>query len=310
MSDVGDLQVVRLPIRIGDKRIAQPGVPMLVVKANFLDGGASQEHWIARLGEFPGARGALFRSAPLDSEQKRFTLRAGLLRYVPSRYRRHFTPLHGSFADYQARFSSKTRSGLRRKVRKFAEQVGGDTELVVCERPGDVAEFHRMAREISAKTYQERLFDQGLPAGDAFREAMVTAAERGEALGFMLLGGGRPVAYIYCPIRERRLLYQYVGYDPEFAKLSPGTVLQWLAFEYLFEHRPGDVFDFTEGEGDHKAFFGTDSVECADVYFFRPSPRAWLVCAAHALSESANNVAGDVLERVRAKRMVKRLLRR
>jgi hypothetical protein len=105
--------------------------------------------------------------------------------------------------------------------------------------------------------------EQGEGAGDAcgvlFRSLPVAAA--GRAIGFLLLGAGQPVAYIYCPVEGRRIVYRYVDFDATHGRLSPGTVLQRLAFEHLFQHRAGYVFDFTEGEGEHKAFFGTDSIE-------------------------------------------------
>ncbi|MEM8725849.1 MAG: hypothetical protein AAGE86_10050, partial [Pseudomonadota bacterium] len=39
-------------------------------------------------------------------------------------YRRHYIDMAGTYQDYLARFSSKTRSTLRRKARKLAKEVG------------------------------------------------------------------------------------------------------------------------------------------------------------------------------------------
>lgn len=309
MSSNTAIKTVEFPIRIGDRRMTFLSLPMTVVHGDFLDAPPDIEGSLPRLAGQRGAAGVLFRSAP-GVDGARLRLDRGWLRYVPSRYRRHYIPIVGTFDEYQQHFSGKTRSGLRRKVRKLREHFRGRLELRVCADVDTLLGFHGMAREVSAATYQERLFDEGLPLDEDFRRGMLEAAGRQQAIGFLLLGDDRPIAYIYCPVEGRRIVYRYVGYDSAHARLSPGTVLQWLALEYLFEHRSGQVFDFTEGEGEHKAFFGTRSVECADVYYLRPGLRGWAVCLAHDLSERLNTVSGRLLDRMGLKRAVKRLLRR
>ncbi|HWT13809.1 MAG TPA: GNAT family N-acetyltransferase [Allosphingosinicella sp.] len=84
------------------------------------------------------------------------------------------------------------------------------------------------------------------------------------------------------PLEGETLVYAYLGYDPDFADASPGTVLQLEAMRQLMEERRFRLFDFTEGDGQHKRLFATGSVECVDLLLVKPTPANLL--AAHALN--------------------------
>ncbi|QJQ07721.1 GNAT family N-acetyltransferase [Undibacterium piscinae] len=49
---------------------------------------------------------------------------------------------------------------------------------------------------------------------------------------------------MYCPIVDDALIYAYLGYDPDYLKLSVGTVLQWLALQDMFAETRFKIFDF------------------------------------------------------------------
>jgi len=63
--------------------------------------------------------------------------------------------LSGSFDQYMVAFSGKTRSGLRRKLRKFAQISGGTIDWRQYRTPQELPIFFDLARTVSAKTYQE-----------------------------------------------------------------------------------------------------------------------------------------------------------
>jgi len=98
---------------------------------------------------------------------------------------------------------------------------------------------------------------------------MLDAAQDGNMRCFLLFLQGEPVAYLSLPIRGRTLVYAHLGYDPDCAALSPGTVLQMEALRMLFAEERFRFFDFTEGEGAHKALFGTHSVACCSFLLLR-----------------------------------------
>jgi CelD/BcsL family acetyltransferase involved in cellulose biosynthesis len=189
--------------------------------------------------------------------------------FVRQRYRRSYASLEGSFDAYLSGFSSKSRSTLKRKVRKLEERSGGTLDLRSYRTPEEVEEFYRHARMVSSTTYQERLLAAGLPEGDSFLAEMRERARQDSMRGWLLFVDGAPISYLYAPAEGRTLIYAYLGYDPAFADLSPGTVLQFEAMRQLMEEQRFALFDFTEGEGQHKRQFGTGFVDCVDLLLVR-----------------------------------------
>lgn len=185
-------------------------------------------------------------------------------------YRRHYIDMQGSYEDYLARFSGKTRSTLRRKARKLADDTGG-YEVTEHRAPPEVEAFLEAALPLSARTYQARLLDAGLPDTPDARRTMLAAAEQDRMRCFLLWVADEPIAYLSLPVEGETLVYAHLGYDPELSRLSPGTVLQMEALERLFAEQRYRWFDFTEGEGAHKAMFGTDSVQCASFVLLEPT---------------------------------------
>ena len=86
---------------------------------------------------------------------------------------------------------------------------------------------------------------------------------------WLLYVGETPAAYLWCGADGATLRYDYVGHDPAFAALSPGSVLMEAALGDLFADRFAR-FDFTEGEGQHKRLLSSGGVACRDLLLLRP----------------------------------------
>src|SRR4029077_2831682 len=125
--------------------------------------------------------------------------------------------------------------------------------------------FFPLARRVSSRTYQERLLKSGFPKDPEFRKSALTLSENNCVRAYILFLNGNPVSYLYCRVKDKIVSYDYHGYDPVCAKLSPGTVLQILALEALFAEQQFMTFDFTEGEGPHKERLSTGLSLCGDV---------------------------------------------
>jgi CelD/BcsL family acetyltransferase involved in cellulose biosynthesis len=255
------------------------------------------------------AAGLLRRSEPCGQTRPLVSWQNGLVRYVISSFERRFIDLTGDFDAYLGKFSSKTRSTLKRKLRKFTEASQGRIEWRQYRTAAELMEFHREARGISQRSYQEKLFNAGLPADEAFLAGMRAQGEMGRARAYLLFLEGRAISYLYCWASGGRLQYGYLGFMPECAGLSPGTVLQYLALEALFAERAFPLFDFTEGDGDHKRLFATDSVPCATVLYLRPSPTTLLMLGGHRLVAWLSALASRVSERLGLKARLRQLLR-
>jgi CelD/BcsL family acetyltransferase involved in cellulose biosynthesis len=201
------------------------------------------------------------------------------LRLERQRYPRHFIRFGGSFQDYLAGFSAKTRSTLQRKRRRWIEAAGG-MELREYHRPEDAEAFHRLAGALSARTYQSRLLDAGLPTGPAALAEFRRRAEAGAVRAYILFHQGEPASYLHLPVDNGCVVYAHLGYEPVFAPLSAGTVLQLEALERLFAEPALRLFDFTEGDGAHKRLFANGQVDCVDLLLLEPSWRNRLLAGA------------------------------
>ncbi|MCB1734737.1 MAG: GNAT family N-acetyltransferase [Gammaproteobacteria bacterium] len=255
------------------------------------------------------SQGFLIRAMPLEGELPAITPMGDFLRYVPLQYLHSHIDLTMSFEDYQQKFSSKTRATLNRKVRKFAQHCGGELHWKAYVSRDDMDEFFRHARAVSARTYQERLLDAGIPGSDSFIANARTLADEDRLRAYILFDGDRPVSYLYCPVHASVLIYAYLGYDPDYARLSVGTVLQWLALESLFAEGKFRAFDFTEGQSDHKRLFATHQQQRGNVYFLRHTIGNRLLVSAHHRTDLLSAWFGNQFDRFGLKARIKRLIR-
>jgi CelD/BcsL family acetyltransferase involved in cellulose biosynthesis len=251
------------------------------------------------------AQAAIVRSLPIGQPLPRLSLRGRFIRYVPAQYRRYFVDLRqGTFEQYLLGFSSKSRNTLKRKIRKC-----GDLVCREFRTRAEIEEFLALVRPLSDRTYQERLLGRGLPSDQAFLDEVFALADAGNARGYLLLVGGRPAAFLLCPIYDGRVLYEWVGYEPDLAALSPGTVLQYFVLEKLFAEGRFQLFDFTEGEGGHKEFWARSHAQCADVYYFPTNLKNAALVGCHSALHTVSRTAVRTLDRLGWKDKLKRALR-
>lgn len=279
------------------------------------------EHWRAdpfnsfvapgpELADLPDDLDGVYRpSQRIDGSEPDRRLSRTALCYIESRFHRRFIDLTMGFNAYMSRFSGKTRATLRRKVRKFQEASSGIIDWRAYRNAAEMQEFYGRARQISERTYQEKLFDAGLPDDAEFVDGMLARANTGLVRGFILFLAGAPVSYLYLPIAGDRVTYGYLGFDPAYATLSPGTVLQLLVLESLFAEGCHRIFDFTEGEGEHKRLFATHDCLCGNVYYLRPTLRNRAIVQLHLGVRNVSDFADRQLVRRNLKTRLKHYLR-
>jgi hypothetical protein len=267
------------------------------------------------LDSYPGelatrSQGFLIRNLPVDSTLDVVKKTSKALLYVPYQYPHYYIEMGTPFVDYTQNFSSKTRSTLKRKVRKFAEKSGGEIDWRTYKSPDQLPEFFQSAQEVSSLTYQHRLFDGGLPNSEEFRHEAEALARDDKLRAYVMFYQGEPVSYLYCPVESRVLIYEYLGYKPDYSRDSVGTVLQWLALEQLFEENRFLYFDFTEGQSEHKRLFATTSRQSANVYWLKPTIVNSLLVRTHLWMDGFSAYLGGLSERLGLKAKLKRFIRR
>lgn len=298
---------VALPVAIGARTL-------FVVRRRLEHRALTLEECLARsapplppLGE--DADGYFVRSVPLDGVAALAERHRGLRPFVRQAYSRCYAVFEGSFDAYLAGFSAKSRSSLRRKLRRFTDASGGQLDLRCYRSPEELDEFYRIARPLSARTYQERLLGAGLPEGGAALAEMRGLAHADSVRAWILFLNGAPAAFLYAPARGDDLVYAYHGYDPVHADLSPGTVLQFEAMRQLFDEARFRRFDFTEGDGRHKRQFATGRIECADLLLLRPTAANLLAAQALGLFDRWIAFVKEAAVRTGAGRLARSLRR-
>jgi CelD/BcsL family acetyltransferase involved in cellulose biosynthesis len=262
------------------------------------------------LGAAAGLPVAVFRSQPLSVAVPRLRFANARIWYIPCIYRHQLIQISGDFGAYLKRLSKKSRSTLQRKVKKFRDHFEQRFAFEVFRSTDELRRFHSRALKLSELTYQARVLGSGLPATEDFLSSMDALGSADSVRAFLLAVDGHDVAYLYCPAHEGILFYSFLGYDPEFAEWSPGTVLQYLALQTIFDEACFRWFDFEEGEGQHKATFATHSIPCCDLFVFRPTIGRCLAVMAHWALMEATRIGIAAQKTLHLHRALRRLLRR
>lgn len=249
-------------------------------------------------------------SLPIGRKLEIVRFRKSALIYRMSKYNHHYIDAQTTFQRYQEKFSSRTRSTLKRKLNKFITSQSENNCFKKFVTPDEISRFIELAAPISAKTYQSRLFGRGLPLDDTFRQNMRKQASLGRVRGYLLYYAGCPVAYTFGPLTEEGVfLFDYNGYDPDYSKLSPGNVLQYKIVEDLCEDDNVKIYDLCIGESEHKSLFSTGSTKCVDVLILRMSAVNVLIVVSHLVVTLVSRLAGVLLASLNLKNRIKKLVR-
>jgi CelD/BcsL family acetyltransferase involved in cellulose biosynthesis len=258
----------------------------------------------------PQAQCVLYLSHPVDGRLPRLRLTREGIVYVPLHYTHYYIDLSGTFDDYLAKFNAKSRYNMKREVRLFCELSGRDEPVREFSHAGEIDQFLADAAEISAKTYQQRLANNGLPHDDAFRRRLEKLSPTGGWRGYILYDKSKPVAYFYGACREGILTAEWLGFDPQYRRFSPGGVLLYFIVRRLYAQGRYRMLDFGHSEAEYKRHHSTGSLAAADIHYFRLTARNLLLVLAHAAADSASHAIGWVMTRLRIKAAIKRFIRR
>ena len=179
-------RTVPLKFQLGEKTLFSLNLKVLVCSRHFTEL-TPEMACAADMSMLPrGFDGLLIRSVPVEGSLARITSYHHSIRYVLGEYKHYYIDLRGTYDEYLRKFSSKTRSTLNKKRRKFAEHSGGQIKWREFSSDVEIREFYPLARALSERTYQERLLHSGLPADAAFVEEMVALARNGLVRAYLM----------------------------------------------------------------------------------------------------------------------------
>jgi len=209
----------------------------------------------------------------------------------------HTLEMPPSFDDYMMGMNAKSRSNLRRSVRRFKEFADGRLELSRCTTQQDVESFLRGAVEVSRQTWQHRVLGTRIRDDPHEIEVFKDLASRGLLRCYLLNVGDKPCAFVVGYQHYGVFCYDEVGFDEGLAQYSPGKVLLFLIVEDLHAENRPDVLNFGVGDATYKRRFGTSVSSDASCLLLPRTARNGALLWSHSLFTRAVRFAKKVIRR-------------
>ena len=193
----------------------------------------------------------------------------------------HVVELSPSFETYLEKFSSKQRYNLKREVKCLREHGQGVLEMLRVESEHQVESFLAEARRVSEKSWQHARLGTRIQNGVKQRDSLIDLARRHILRSYLLRCGGKPCAFVVGYHYRDVFHYVEVGYDPTFARFSPGRVLLYLLLEDLSQESDVRIVNFGVGDSEYKRQFGTIHMNDASIGIWRNSFCNRVLCTSH-----------------------------
>lgn len=171
-----------------------------------------------------------------------------------------------STEQYWSKFSGKTRSTFRRKLKKF-----GKTRLDRITELDQIPAFLAAAQTISEQTWQTRQFGLRVRHDDATLEQFAALARLGLLRCYLWHVENEPVAFTIGNQDHGCFHYEEVGYTSTHARFSPGQMMLVQMLDDLIRHNRPEWFDFGGGDADYKQLFATHESTSGTVWLFPPT---------------------------------------
>jgi hypothetical protein len=185
-------------------------------------------------------------------------------------------------AAYLSRMSSKAKAALKRG-KKLAESVGGKLEVTRIDSEHQVGDFLADAVRVSQNSWQHDVLGNRITDSEMDRSWGKSLARAGLLRSYLLKCGHRACAFLVGYQFNGVFQYVEVGYDREFSKYSPGTVLLLMLIQDLCDYDPPTLLNFGMGDADYKRRFGSMQREDVSIVVFRKSLKNYLLVRSHAL---------------------------
>jgi hypothetical protein len=274
---IGRLESRGLKLRVGYAALFEPKVRLLFFVQGGFIGNTSKEnsHMIARTLK------QCFQHGEADSaEFSRLAKDSSLLKAAESVFgflgRGHFIPtqehrwldLPGSFKEFQDSLSRKNRHELRRHERKLADAFSGKAQIHCYRREAEVDELAQEVEKISSRTYQRGL-GVGFRPDAEILESLRTTARKGGLRGCVLYLDEKPCAFFIGKHYKKTFHGNFMGFDPEFGKYSPGLLVLMHSIEECFDpNMRATQFDLGWGDRQYKRVFCNQSKQDGPLYLY------------------------------------------
>lgn len=313
-----------LPFRLGEVTVASAALQRYTLVGEPLLAENDVRRAAERIEELLGAirprlgnREALFfEGLPTDSPTYRVITthddveRNYLVVQLGAPFDHQFIELPATYADYMKQLGSRSRQSVQYSERKLERDMEGKVRAVCFEDSGTLDRFLADAEAVSRKTYQWNVLGLGLRSSE-FEQRLRFAAGRGSLRSYILYCRDVPAAFMLGYQYGDCYYYTDVGYDPEYANWSVGSVLQLKVLQDLYarDNRPS-LFDFSTGYGSHKGRFGNLARREANVLLLPNTVANRLLASAFLATERVSSAAVSFVDWLGLKARLKKAIRR
>ncbi len=192
--------------------------------------------------------------------------------YLRTRQPHFATRLPNSADEFYRGLSSSARWQAKSKQKKLTKDFAGDVKIR-CFR--EVAEVENLVQDVEqvAKTSYQRGLRVGFADSPAMRDGLRLKAERGWLRGYVLYLGGRPSAFWIGDVNDDTFGSDYLGYNDQLGKHSPGMYLTLKVIEgFCQDSREGvRAVDFATGYAQYKEVLSNQQWRETCVHIFAPT---------------------------------------
>ncbi len=215
-----------------------------------------------------------------------------------------------TFEDYIRSLGSRTRRNEVREFKKLERQPAFEVHVIY--RLDQIDNFLQDAEKISRLTYQWNYGPSARFCNDAAtRERLVRFAKNEKLRCYIAYFDGHPCAFVYGEWNHRIYIGRIIGYDPKYAKGSPGTALTFWIIRDLIDNTECEFYDFgVGGYFEYKTRLGNTSLNCTRLqvgHLYRPY--SFCLVALDKMLRSAKNLLSLVIGQDKLAHRARRLRR-
>lgn len=277
---VGWLECCRVKLKVGYTTLFEPRISQLFFVQGGFFGNTSVENSRLLAREL---RRCLQSGDADTAEFARLTKSSNFYKIAELEFsfleRGHFMPLHehrwlelpGSFKDFLQGLPRKHRHELRRHERKLADDLSGRTHIHCYRHEEEVKELAQEVEKVSAKTYQRALGVGFRPDAEVLESLRITA-RKGGLRGCVLYVDEQPCAFFIGKHYKNTFYGNFMGFDPQFGKYSPGLAVLMHSIEECFDsNMRATQFDLGWGDRQYKRVMCNQSKQDGPVYLYSPT---------------------------------------
>lgn len=221
----------------------------------------------------------------------------------------HFaTRLPASNEEFYKGLSSGARWQAKSKQKKLIKDFAGDVKVRCFREVEELDAMIQDVEQVARKSYQRGL-GVGFLDTPAVRNQLRLKADRGWLRGYVLYVTGKPSAFWIGDLNDGTFGSDYLAYDAELGKYSPGMFLIYKVIEGFCDGEGVKGLDFATGHAQYKQLLSNQGWTESSAYIFAPSVKGIAINAIRTLVEGSVRAVQRVLVRTNLMQKVKKAWR-